>query len=85
MRLGTKAFFFRFFASNGLLLIPLVIAVKEKKKGEKKQQQQKNRLKKIAESSLSIWICFTDLFVDREHKKEAKNCGLALASEHFSK
>ena len=45
LRVGTKAFFFRFLASDGLLLIPLVIAVNEKKKGEKKQQQQKNRLK----------------------------------------
>ena len=85
LRLGTKAFFFLdFFASNGLLSIPLVIAVKEKKKGEKKQQKQKNILKKITESSPSLWLCLTDLFVDREHKKEAKNC-LALASENFSK
>lgn len=83
LRLGTKAFF-RFFASSGLLLITLVIAMKEKKKDEKKQQQQKNRLKKITESSPSLWLCFTDLFVDREHKKETKNC-LALASENFSK
>ena len=65
LRLGTKAFFFRFFASNGLLSIPLVIAVKEKKKGEKKQQKQKNILKKITESSPSLWLCLTDLFVDR--------------------
>ena len=84
MRLGTKAFFLDFFASNGLLSIPLVIAVKEKKKGEKKQQKQKNILKKITESSPSLWLCLTDLFVDREHKEEAKNC-LALASENFSK
>ena len=84
LRLGTKAFFFRFFASNGLLLIPLVTAVKEKKKDEKKRQQQKNSLKKITESSPLLWFCFTDLFVDREHKKEAKNC-LAFASENFSK
>ena len=28
----------------------------------------------ITESSPSLWICFTDLFVDREHKKEAENC-----------
>lgn len=86
LRLGTKAglFFLDFFASNGLLSIPLVIAVKEKKKGEKKQQKQKNILKKITESSPSLWLCLTDLFVDREHKKEAKNC-LALASETFSK
>lgn len=85
LRLGTKAFFFLdFFASNGLLSIPLVIAVKEKKKGEKKQQKQKNILKKITESSPSLWLCLPDLFVDREHKKEAKNC-LALASENFSK
>ena len=83
MRLGTKVFFLDFFASNGLLSIPLVIAVKEKKKGEKKQQKQKNILKKITESSPSL-CCLTDLFVDREHKKEAKNC-LALASENFSK
>ena len=59
-----------------------MIAVKEKKKGENEQQQQKNRLKKITESSLSLWLCFTDLFVDREHKKEAKNC-LELALETF--
>lgn len=84
LRLGTEAFFKDFFASNGLLSIPLVIAVKEKKKGEKKQQKQKNILKKITESSPSLWLCLTDLFVDREHKKEAKNC-LALASENFSK
>lgn len=84
LRLGTKAFFLDFFTSNGLLSIPLVIAVKEKKKGEKKQQKQKNILKKITESSPSLWLCLTDLFVDREHKKEAKNC-LALASENFSK
>lgn len=84
LRLGTKAFILDFFASNGLLLIPLVIAVKEKKKGEKKRQQQKNRVKKITESSPSLWLRFTDLFVDREHKKEAKNC-LALASENCSK
>lgn len=84
LRLGTKAFFKDFFVSNGLLSIPLVIAVKEKKKGEKKQQKQKNILKKITESSPSLWLCLTDLFVDREHKKEAKNC-LALASENFSK
>ena len=45
---------------------------------------KKNRLKKITESSLSLWLCFTDLFVDREHKKGAKNC-LALASENCSK
>ena len=61
-----------------------MIAVKEKKKGEKKQQKQKNILKKITESSPSLWLCLTDLFVDREHKKEAKNC-LVLASENFSK
>ena len=84
LRLGTEAFFKDFFASNGLLSIPLVIAVKEKKNGEKKQQKQKNILKKITESSPSLWLCLTDLFVDREHKKEAKNC-LALASENFSK
>lgn len=85
LRLGTiRPFFLDFFASNGLLSIPLVIAVKEKKKGEKKQQKQKNILKKITESSPSLWLCLTDLFVDREHKKEAKNC-LALASENFSK
>lgn len=83
LRLGTKAFFKDFFVSNGLLSIPLVIAVKEKKKGEKKQQKQKNILKKITESSPSL-CCLTDLFVDREHKKEAKNC-LALASENVSK
>ena len=58
-----------------------MIAVKEKKKGEN-EQQQKNRLKKITESSLLLWLCFTDLFVDREHKKEAKNC-LELALETF--
>ena len=84
LRLGTKAFFKDFFVSNGLLSIPLVIAVKGKKKGEKKEQKQKNILKKITESSPSLWLCLTDLVVDREHKKEAKNC-LALASENFSK
>lgn len=57
--------------------------MKKKKKGEKKLQKQKNILKKITESSPSL-CCLTDLFVDREHKKEAKNC-LALATENFSK
>ena len=38
----------------------------------------------ITYGSPSLWLCFTGLFVDREKKKEAKNC-LALASENFSK
>ena len=56
---------------------------KEKRRKEA-TKTKKNILKKITESSPSLWLCLTDLFVDREHKKEAKNC-LALASETFSK
>ena len=84
LRLGTNAFFLDFSPQMGCCWYLWWLRWKKRKKAKMNNNNKKNRLKKITESSLSLWLCFTDLFVDREHKKGAKNC-LALASENCSK
>ena len=80
-----KAFFFKIFLPQmGCCRYLWWLRWKKRKKAKRSNKNKKNILKKITESSPSLWLCLTDLFVDREHKKEAKNC-LALATETFSK